>query len=185
MIGYGAVKYCQQCGNNYPDEMNFCVVDNTRLALNSPEAQTLLNDFPTIPASFEYVPRKFTLAEGDFLDLECDARKLRITLKQIIEETFVYEDHSEGKEYGAFIYVHGSISPIYGGQQTIKKRSQEYIVPIKGESLEGERSLFYFIADSQFFEFFRIYVEHINLRTRHVVLDVVFVSYSTPRPLFD
>ena len=186
------MKYCPKCRAKYDDDnLNFCLLDGEPLPTADPGAQTvrmkaeekgevLAANLASIHApKVEYIVKRVWVDEGSYFDFKAQTNSIRLTVKEIVEETFASSAFEKRKEHAAKIEVGVSgIGNVYGGAETIKVGVAGFLVPVKGIA-EEERSLFTFYAQSGIALLFRILVEQINTHHRRVELNIAYLWYAS------
>jgi hypothetical protein len=172
------MRYCPKCQNKYNDEMNVCVVDGSPLRVSDPEAETL--KFKHDKQNIVLVVRKEIVKIGDYVNLAMSKGSVRVTVKDIVEADFATPLLGlPTKLSSAHISFDGFGGVMNRGAGTKPIGIAEFLVPARGEG-EGQefRSVYFFhiVEDEAFL--FRLLVDHINIHSKEVELNVAFFRYS-------
>lgn len=115
--------------------------------------------------------RTMKIKIGDFETLACGRSNVKISVIDIVEETFEIE-HFESASYGAELEVSTGGGLVFGGCSVKKSGVNRYKAPAKRFHDEEPYSIFQFHVAEKYFSFLRIYIEHINPHTNEVTLNV-------------
>jgi len=122
--------------------------------------------------------RTMKIRVGDFETLTWRSKNLKISVIDIVQETFKME-HFESKSYGAELEVSTGGGLVFGGYSAKNTGVNRYKTPVKKFPNEEPFSIFAFHCAANYFSFIRIYVEHINPHTNEVTLNVF--CYTSPK----
>jgi hypothetical protein len=111
---------------------------------------------------------------GDYRDFIDDYKKIRIEVKDIITDNF--EGFlGKNEKYGVIIHIDTGGGLVFGGEYSKRIGTNEYAIPQKATSDEEPYSIYRFYTTESYFNFLRVFVEHINPKSQEVTLNV-FIS---------
>jgi len=114
---------------------------------------------------------------GEYQDFLWEDLLIRIKLLDIKRDLFIDPLSSEkSEEYGAILDINIGGGVVVGGEITRELDVNKYIVPEKKFEYEEKYSIFSFNADQKDYYFFRLFVEHINIPSNLVELNLFFAS---------
>jgi len=116
------------------------------------------------------------IREGDYQEFIWLGSTVRVTVSQIEEKEF-YRGFSFGRRekcLGATLDISTGGGLVYGGENCIKESTNKYSMPQREFSQEEPYSVYEFHVSNESFNFFRVYVDHINPYTREVKLNLFF-----------
>jgi hypothetical protein len=115
---------------------------------------------------------------GDYRDFIRDDNKIRIEVKELIKDNFEV-DYGFAKEiHGVIIYMDVGGGLVYGGRYSKHIGTNEYAIPKIQSTNQEPYSIYRFYVVEHYFNFLRVYIEHINLSSQEVTLNVFIARHS-------
>jgi hypothetical protein len=177
------MKRCTQCGKSFDDPtLIYCLNDGKPLVESDPLAQTLLmhegEHAGSCKTALMYVHNKVVrVSEGDYYEFKAKTGSIRITLKQIGEYDFPSPvGGSSSIKTGAILIAKmNNLKYPQNGSAVIRIGENEFGLQVMASgSWEEEISIFAFITIGVEVEFFRLYLEHVNLTSKTVDFNISY-----------
>lgn len=105
--------------------------------------------------------------------------KVRISITEIVKTEFNFPSEMRPMEaLGAIIDVTIGGGLVFGGENCKKTGVNQYLVPLKKYNTEEPYSIYSYYVHKDFFRFFRLFIDHVNVNSRQVTLDLFFADIN-------
>jgi len=123
--------------------------------------------------------RSIRISAGDYQEFTWGCRTIRVEILEIKKEKFYLASlHGEKEQYGAVIKVSTGGGLVYGGSDCKEVGVNQYLVPPNDLDDEEPSSVYAYHVGKDYFDFFRIFVDHINPQTHQVTLNLFFADIN-------
>ena len=116
------------------------------------------------------------ITAGDYRDFLWDSQTVRIEVSEIVKETFNFHSLGKKESYGAAIYIKAGGGLVYGGEESNYVDVNKYLIPQKLLQDQEPCSIYSFHITENYFNFFRVFIEHINPNSGQATLNVFFAK---------
>jgi hypothetical protein len=175
------MKYCPQCGNRYPNDLNFCMVDGAALSESDREAETLRMTHGDPLPEITHIHKTVVVEIGDYVDFAAGQWTLRVTAKDLIkgqlpDSLLVSSSKEQLAVHLAFSF--GDMGMVHGGSYTKRVAFNELLVPVtESEHLESSSVHSFYLSEERVM-LFTLFVKHINFPSRRVELRLAYFRYA-------
>lgn len=115
--------------------------------------------------------------EGDYQEFIWGASTVRVAIDEIVKEKFYFSRLLGEKEtHGAIVDISTGGGLVYGGSDCKKIGVNKYLIPLNEMDDEEPCSVYAYHVSKTYFDFFRVYVDHINPHGRRATLNLFFAD---------
>jgi len=156
------------------DESTPIIIDSFQV--NVQNSLPVMHDSHPIKVDKDNFLTTIKITAGDYRDFLWKSRKVRITVTEIVKETFNFHSIGKKESYGAVIYIDTGGGIVYGGEESKYVEVNKYLVPKKLFQDQEPCSIYSFYITEDYFSFFRVFIEHINPNAGQVTLSIFFTK---------
>ena len=115
--------------------------------------------------------------EGDYQEFIYGHTTIKVAVSEIVKKK-LYHSYIPGEieSIGAVLEISTDGGLVHGGEDCKKEGTNKYLIPQKETQVEETYSVYAYHAKKDYFNFFRVYIDHVNPHTRQVTLNLFFVN---------